>query len=377
MTNELIQHSVVPESMGGEVQFVNVSAKTGEGVEALLDAILLQAEMLELTAVVDGMAAGVVIESRLDKGRGPVASVLVREGTLHKGDVVLCGLEYGRVRSLRNEKGQNLDEAGPSYPVEIYGLSGVPDAGDEVTVVRDEKKAREVALFRQGKYRELKIAKQQKAKLENMFKDNQASELNVVLKADTQGSVEAIADALNKLATDEVKVNIIGSGVGGITETDATLATASSAIIVGFNVRADAPARRVIETEGVDLHYYSVIYDLIDDVKQAMSGMLKAEVQQQIIGLADVRDVFRHPKYGSIAGCMVTEGVVKRSAPIRVLRDNVVIFEGELDSLRRFKDDVNEVKNGNECGICVKNYQDVRIGDQIEVFENVEVKRTL
>lgn len=377
VTNELIQHSVVPESMGGEVQFVNVSAKTGEGVEALLDAILLQAEMLELTAVVDGMAAGVVIESRLDKGRGPVASVLVREGTLHKGDVVLCGLEYGRVRSLRNEKGQNLDEAGPSYPVEIYGLSGVPDAGDEVTVVRDEKKAREVALFRQGKYRELKIAKQQKAKLENMFKDNQASELNVVLKADTQGSVEAIADALNKLATDEVKVNIIGSGVGGITETDATLATASSAIIVGFNVRADAPARRVIETEGVDLHYYSVIYDLIDDVKQAMSGMLKAEVQQQIIGLADVRDVFRHPKYGSIAGCMVTEGVVKRSAPIRVLRDNVVIFEGELDSLRRFKDDVNEVKNGNECGICVKNYQDVRIGDQIEVFENVEVKRTL
>ena len=377
VTNELIQHGVIPESMGGEVQFVEVSAKTGQGVEELLEAVLLQSEVLELTAVADGMASGVVIESRLDKGRGPVASVLVREGTLHKGDVVLCGLEYGRVRSLRNEKGQNLDEAGPSFPVEIFGLSGVPDAGDEVTVVRDEKKAREVALFRQGKFRELKIAKQQKAKLENMFKDNQASELNVVLKADTQGSVEAISDALYKLATDEVKVNIIGSGVGGITETDATLATASSAIIVGFNVRADAPARRVIETEGVDLHYYSVIYDLIDDVKKAMSGLLKAEVQQRIIGMAEVRDVFKHPKFGSIAGCMVTEGTVKRSAPIRVLRDNVVIYEGELDSLRRFKDDVSEVKNGNECGICVKNYQDVRVGDQIEVFENVEVKRSL
>ena len=377
VTNELIQHGVIPESMGGEVQFVEVSAKTGQGVDELLEAILLQSEVLELTAVAEGLASGVVIESRLDKGRGPVASILVREGTLHKGDVVLCGLEYGRVRSLRNEKGQNLNEAGPSFPVEIFGLSGVPDAGDEVTVVRDEKKAREVALFRQGKFRELKIAKQQKAKLENMFKDNQASELNVVLKADTQGSVEAISDALNKLATDEVKVNIIGSGVGGITETDATLATASSAIIVGFNVRADAPARRVIETEGVDLHYYSVIYDLIDDVKSAMSGMLKAEVQQRIIGLADVREVFRHPKFGFIAGCMVTEGTVKRSAPIRVLRDNVVIYEGELDSLRRFKDDVKEVPSGNECGICVKNYQDVRVGDQIEVFENVEVKRTL
>ena len=375
--NELIQHSVIPESMGGETQFVEVSAKTGQGIDDLLEAILLQAEVLELTAVADGMATGVVIESRLDKGRGPVASVLVQEGTLHKGDIVLCGLEYGRVRALRNEKGQNLDEAGPSIPVEIYGLSGVPDAGDEVTVVKDERKAREVALFRQGKFREIKIAKQQKQKLENMFKDNQASELNVVLKADTQGSVEAISDALNKLATDEVMVHIVGSGVGGITETDATLAAASSAIIVGFNVRADAPARRVIDTEGIDLHYYSVIYDLIDDVKSAMSGMLKAEVRQEIIGLAEVRDVFRHPKFGNIAGCMVTEGVIKRSAPIRVLRENVVIYEGELDSLRRFKDDVPEVKQGTECGVGVKNYQDVRVGDQIEVFENVEIKRTL
>lgn len=375
--NELIQHSVIPESMGGETQFVEVSAKTGQGIDDLLEAVLLQSEMLELTAVAEGMASGVVIESRLDKGRGPVASVLVQEGLLKQGDIVLCGLEYGRVRVLRNEKGQTLDSAGPSIPVEIYGLSGVPDAGDEMTVVRDEKKAREVALFRQGKFRELKIARQQKAKLENMFKDNQASELNVVLKADTQGSVEAIADALNKLATEEVKVHIVGSGVGGITETDATLAAASSAIIVGFNVRADAPARRVIDTESVDLHYYSVIYDLIDDVKKAMSGMLKAEVRQEIIGLAEVRDVFRHPKFGSIAGCMVTEGLIKRSAPIRVLRDNIVIFEGELDSLRRFKDDVAEVKSGTECGVGVKNYQDVRVGDQIEVFENIEIKRTL
>ncbi|MBO6257864.1 MAG: translation initiation factor IF-2 [Succinivibrio sp.] len=375
--NELIQHSVVPDSMGGDTQFVKVSAKSGEGVDQLLDAILLQAEMLELKAVDEGMAEGTTIESRLDKGRGPVATVLVREGTLHKGDIILCGLQFGRVRSMRNENGVELNEAGPSIPVEVYGLSGVPTAGDEVTVVRDEKKAREVALFRQGKFREIKIARQQKAKLENMFKEQTASELNLVLKADTQGSVEAISDALRKLGNDEVKVAIVGSGVGGITETDASLATASNAIIIGFNVRADAPARRLIENEGVDLHYYSVIYDLIDDVKQAMSGLLKAEVRQEIIGLAEVRSVFHHPKFGSIAGCMVTEGVVKRNNPIHVLRDNVVIFEGELDSLRRFKDDVSEVKQGTECGICVKNYQDVREGDQIEVFENVEVKRTL
>ena len=375
--NELMQHSVIPESMGGDTQFVEVSAKTGLGVDDLIEAILLQAEMLELTAVSEGMAQGVTIESRLDKGRGPVATVLVRQGTLKKGDVILCGLQFGRVRAMRNEKGQTLDSAGPSIPVEVYGLSGVPTAGDEVTVVRDEKKAREVALFRQGKYREIKIAKQQKNKLENMFKVDTASELNVVLKADTQGSVEAISDALLKLGTEEVKVSIVGSGVGGITETDATLATASNAIIIGFNVRADGPARRIIDSESVDLHYYSVIYDLIDDVKKAMSGLLKAEVRQEIIGLAEVRSVFHHPKFGNIAGCMVTEGTVKRSAPIRVLRDNVVIYEGELDSLRRFKDDVAEVKQGSECGICVKNYQDVREGDQIEVFQNVEVARTL
>ncbi|MDY6323408.1 MAG: translation initiation factor IF-2 [Succinivibrio sp.] len=377
VTNELMQHAIVPDTMGGDTQFVHVSAKTGQGVDQLLEAIMLQSEMLELKAVYDGMAEGVTIESRLDRGRGPVATVLVRNGTLRKGDVILCGLQFGRVRSMRNENGKTVDEAGPSIPVEVYGLSGVPTAGDEVTVVRDERKAREVALFRQGKYRELKIARQQKSKLENMFKDNTASELNIVLKADTQGSVEAISDALLKLGNDEVKVAIVGSGVGGITETDATLATASNAIIIGFNVRADGPARRVIENESVDLHYYSVIYDLIDDVKKAMSGLLKAEVRQEIIGMAEVRSVFHHPKFGAIAGCMVTEGVVKRSAPIHVLRDNVVIYEGELDSLRRFKDDVSEVKQGLECGICVKNYQDVREGDQIEVFENVEVKRTL
>lgn len=377
VTNELIQHGIVPDTMGGNTQFVHVSAKTGKGVDQLLEAIMLQAEMLELKAVYDGMAEGVTIESRLDRGRGPVATVLVRSGTLHKGDVMLCGLQFGRVRSMRNENGKTVDAAGPSTPVEVYGLSGVPTAGDEVTVVRDERKAREVALFRQGKFREMKIARQQKSKLENMFKDNTATELNIVLKADTQGSVEAISDALLKLGNDEVKVAIVGSGVGGITETDATLATASNAIIIGFNVRADGPARRVIENENVDLHYYSVIYDLIDDVKKAMSGLLKSEVRQEIIGIAEVRSVFHHPKFGAIAGCMVTEGVVKRSAPIHVLRDNVVIYEGELDSLRHFKDDVNEVKQGVECGICVKNYQDVREGDQIEVFQNVEVKRTL
>ena len=375
--NELMQHSVIPESMGGENQFVEVSAKTGMGVDDLLEAITLQAEVLELKAVHDGMAEGVTIESRLDKGRGPVATVLVRSGTLKKGDIILCGLQYGRVRSMRNENGKEVTEAGPSIPVEVFGLSGVPAAGDEVTVVADERKAREVALFRQGKYRELKIAKQKSAQLASMFNESNASELKVVLKADTQGSVEAISDALLKLGNEEVQVKIIGSGVGGITANDATLAAADGAVVIGFNVRADGPARQVIDSESVDLHYYSVIYDLIDDVKKAMSGLLKKEIRENFIGYAEVREIFRHPKYGAIAGCMVVEGVVKRSAPIRVLRDNTVIFEGELDSLRRFKDDVAEVKQNNECGICVKNYQDVRVGDRIECFEKVEVARTL
>ena len=355
---ELARYNVMSEDWGGDCQFVHVSAKSGQGIDDLLEAILIQSEVLELKAVVDGMANGVVIESFLDKGRGPVATVLVQEGTLRQGDIVLCGLEYGRVRAMRDELGREIKEAGPSLPVEILGLSGVPSAGDEATVVRDEKKA----------------------KLENMFAnmtEGEVSEVNVVIKADVQGSVEAICDALVKLSTDEVKVKIVGSGVGGITETDATLAAASSAILVGFNVRADASARKVIEAESLDLRYYSVIYDLIDEVKQAMSGMLAPEYRQEIIGLAEVRSVFKSPKFGAVAGCMVTEGVVKRSNRIRVLRDNVVIYEGELESLRRFKDDVNEVKNGYECGIAVKNYNDVREGDQIEVYETVEIQRTL
>ena len=377
---ELLQHEVISEKFGGDVQFVPVSAKKGTGVDDLLDAILLQSEVLELTAVKDGMASGVVIESYLDKGRGPVATILVQSGTLRKGDSVLCGFEYGRVRAMRDENGKEIDEAGPSIPVEVLGLSGVPAAGDEATVVRDEKKAREVALHRQGKFREVKLARQQKAKLENMFSnmtEGDVAELNIIVKADVQGSVEAIIQSLQELSTDEVKVKVVGSGVGGISETDATLAAASNAIMVGFNVRADASARRIIEAENIDLRYYSIIYELLNDVKAAMSGMLQPEFKQEIIGLAEVRDVFKHPKFGAIAGCMVTEGVVKRNNPIRVLRDNVVIFEGELESLRRFKDDVAEVRNGMECGIGVKNYNDVKVGDQIEVFEVVEIKRSI
>jgi len=377
---ELSQHDVISEEWGGENIFSMVSAKVGTGVDELLDSILLQAEMLDLEAVSTGPASGVVIESRLDKGRGPVASILVQQGELKQGDIVLCGLEYGRVRAMRDENGKTIDSAGPSIPVEVLGLSGVPQAGDEATVVKDEKKAREVALYRQGKFRDIKLARQQKAKLENMFSNMESgdvSELNLVLKADVQGSLEAICESLNKLSTDEVKVNIIGRGVGGITETDASLASASNAILIGFNVRADATARKLIDNEAVELRYYSIIYDLIDEVRAAMSGLLAPEFKQEITGIADVREVFKSPKIGAIAGCMVTEGTIKRNNPIRVLRDNVVIYEGVLESLRRFKDDANEVRNGTECGIGVKNYNDVRVGDQIEVFEIVEVKRTL
>ena len=378
--NELSQYDVISEEWGGDTQFVPVSAKSGMGIDDLLEAILNQAELLELKAVKEGLARGVVIESRLDKGRGPVASILVQEGTLKQGEIVLCGFEYGRVRAMRDENGKDVKTAGPSIPVEILGLSGVPQAGDEVTVVKDERKAREVALYRQGKFRDVKLARQQKSKLENMFAnmtEGDVSELNIVLKADVQGSVEAITESLMKLSTDEVKVKIVGSGVGGITETDVTLAAASSAIIIGFNVRADGSARKLVEDEGLDLRYYGIIYELLDEVRAAMTGMLAPEFKQQIIGLAQVRDVFRSPKFGAVAGCMVTEGVIKRNAPIRVLRDNVVIFEGELESLRRFKDDVSEVRNGFECGIGVKNYNDVREGDQIEVFEVIQVERTL
>ena len=377
---ELSQLEVISEEWGGEHQFVNVSAKTGMGVDELLEAISLQAEVLDLKATPTGPGRGIVIESRLDKGRGPIASVLVQEGEVKAGDILLCGEEYGRVRAMRDENGKDVKLAGPSTPVEILGLSGVPVAGEDALVVQDERKAREVAGKRHQKKRELKLARQQKAKLENMFANMEAgdvSELNVVLKADVQGSVEAISESLIKLSTSEVKVNIVGSGVGGITETDASLAAASSAIVVGFNVRADATARKVIEAEEIDLRYYSVIYDLIDEVKAAMSGMLAPEFKQEIIGLAEVRDVFKSPKLGAIAGCMVTEGIVKRSNPIRVLRENVVIYEGELESLRRFKDDVQEVRNGMECGIGVKNYNDVKVGDQIEVFEIIEVQRQI
>ncbi|UDG80713.1 Translation initiation factor IF-2 [Candidatus Hartigia pinicola] len=378
--NELSQYNIISEEWGGDTQFIEVSAKKGTGIDELLDALLLQSELLELQVVYAGMATGVVVESYLDKGRGPVATILVQEGTLNKGDIVLCGFEYGRIRAMRNELGKEVYSAGPSIPVEILGLSNVPSAGDEVTVVRDEKKAREVALYRQGKFRDLKLARQQKSKLENMFANMEAgkvSELNIVLKTDVQGTCEAITDALINLSTDEVKIKIISAGVGGMTETDATLAAASNAIMLGFNVRADTSARRIIESESIDLRYYSVIYRLIDEIKQAMNGMLAPEYKQHILGLAVVRNVFKSPKFGAIAGCMVIEGVIKRNNPIRVLRDNVVIYESELESLRRFKDDVNEVRSGIECGIGVKNYHDIRVDDIIEVFEMIEIKRSI
>jgi translation initiation factor IF-2 len=378
---ELTAHEVVPEEWGGDVMFVHVSAKQGIGIDDLLEAILLQAEVLELKTVADCSAKGMVIESRLDKGRGAVADILIQSGTLKKGDVLIAGQEYGRVRAMLDETGKQVSEAGPSIPVEILGLSGTPEAGDEVLVVEDERKAREVALFRQGKYREIQLAKRHTAKLEDMFSQMGSADaignLNIVLKADVNGSVEALRESLVKLSTDEVRVSIVSSGVGGITESDVNLAVASEAIIIGFNVRADAGARRLVAETGVDLHYYSVIYEAIEEVKQALSGMLSPEVKEEIIGLAEVRDVFRVAKIGAVAGCLVVEGRVKRSAPIRVLRDNVVIFEGELDSLRRFKDNVNEVLAGTECGIGVKDYNDVKVGDHIEVYERVEVARKI
>jgi len=378
--NELSQHGVISEEWGGDTQFVHVSAKTGEGIEELLEAIQLVSEVLELKAVPSAPGKGVVVESRLDKGRGPVATVLVQNGTLKKGDIVLAGLHYGRVRALTNELAQQVDAVGPAMPVEIQGLGGTPDAGDDFMVVADEKKAREVANFRQGKYREVRLARQQKAKLENMFSQmgqDEVAKVNIVLKADVQGSLEAIKGALEELSTGEVEVAVVSSGVGGITGTDANLALASEAIVVGFNVRADAAAREIVEREGLDLRYYSVIYQLIDEVKQAMSGMLAPEWKEEIVGIAEVRDVFRAPKIGAIAGCMVVEGSVHRNKKIRVLRDDVVIYEGELESLRRFKDDVQEVRNGMECGIGVKNYNDVQVGDKIEVFDQVKVERSL
>ena len=377
---ELSNHAVIPESWGGDTMFVPISARTGLGIDQLLDAVLLQAEVLELTAPTDGAAKGVVIESRLDKGRGPVATILVQRGTLHRGDIILAGFQYGRVRALVSDAGLAIESAGPSMPVEILGLSAIPQAGDEAIVVQDEKRAREVALFRQGKFRDVKLARRQKTSLEGIFEnmaDNQAKVLNIVLKADMQGSVEAIADALVKLSNEEVKVAVIASGVGGITESDVHLALASNGLLIGFNVRADSGAKRLAEVESISLHYFSVIYDIVDLVKGALGGMLAPQFKEEILGIAEVRDVFRSPKIGAIAGCMVTEGVIKRNNPIRVLRSNTVIYEGTLESLRRFKDDVSEVRQGFECGIGVKNYNDVKEGDLIEVFETIELKRDL
>jgi translation initiation factor IF-2 len=377
---ELVAQQVVPEEWGGEDVFVNVSAKTGQGIDDLFDAVLLQAEVRELKAVRSGPASGLVIEARLDKGRGPVATVLVQQGMLRKGDVILAGSESGRVRAMLDEIGHSVKEAGPSIPVEIQGLSGVPNAGDEVVVVESERKAREIALYRQGKFKDVKHARQQAAKLADVFQSMQEGEaktLHLVIKADVQGSVEALSDALEKLSTEEVRVKVIHGMVGGINESDVNLARASKAIVIGFNVRADSGARRLIESEGVDVHYYNVIYDAVNEVKAALTGMLKPQFKEEVIGLAEVREVFKAPKIGAIAGCYVVEGVVRRSRPIRVLRENVVIFEGEIDSLRRFKDDVNEVKAGVECGVGVKNYNDIRVGDQIECYDKVEIARTL
>lgn len=378
--SELTQYGVVSEEWGGEHLFAYVSAKTGQGIDDLLDKILIEAEMLELQAPAEGPAKGVVIESRLDKGRGPVATVLVQSGLLTRGDIILAGMEYGKVRAMFNETEHSVNEAGPSVPVAVLGLSNAPIAGDEVIVVENEKKAREVALFRQGKFKEIKLARQQKANLENLFNrvdEEQAIQVNLLIKADVQGSVEALSDSLLELSTDKVEVKIIGSGVGGISESDAQLALASDATIIAFNVRAENNAKKIIEEEHLNLRYYSVIYEAIEDVRQAMIGKLAPQYREDIIGLAEVKQVFRVSGIGAVAGCMVEDGCLRRHNPIRVLRDNVVIFEGELESLRRFKDDVKEVRAGTECGLGVKNYNDIKIGDQIECYERVEVKQEL
>ena len=376
---ELAKQEVIPEQWGGENMFVNVSAHTGQGIDDLLEAVLLQAEVLELRAPRAGLATGVVIESSVEKGRGAVATVLVKKGTLHLGDPIIAGPEFGRVRALFDENGQPVKEAPPSMPVVVLGLSGAPNAGDEILALESERKAREVALYRQGKFRDVKLARQA-ARSEDVFSqmtEEKAGVVSVVLKGDVQGSVEALCEALAKLSTDEVQVKLVASGLGGITVSDVQLAAASKALIIGFNVRADSGAREAMKETGVEVRYYSIIYEAIDDVKQMMTGLLRPEIKEQIVGVAQVREVFRSSKFGVVAGCLVSEGFVRRNNPIRVLRDNVVIFEGALESLRRFKDDVNEVRAGTECGIGVKNYQDVREGDQIECFARIEVARTL
>ena len=377
---ELVAQGVVPEEYGGDSPFVSVSAKTGKGIDELIERVLLQAEVLELKAPVDAAAKGIVIEARLDKGRGPVATVLVQSGTLKRGDVVLAGTSFGRVRAMLDENGNSVLEAGPSIPVEIQGLSDVPGAGEEVMALGDERKAREIALFRQGKFRDVKLARKQAANLENMFEqmgEGEARVLALLIKADVQGSQEALVHALGRLATDEVKVNVVHSGVGAITESDVNLALASKAVIIGFNTRADTTARKAAETSGVDVRYYNIIYDAVDEVKAALSGMLAPEKKENVLGLVDVRQVFKISKVGAVAGCMVLEGLVRRNALVRVLRDNVVVHSGEIDSLKRFKDDVREVKAGFECGMSVKGYSDLRVGDQFEIYEVQEVARTL
>ncbi len=377
---ELVAHEVVPEDWGGDVMFREVSAKTGLGIDELLEAVLLQAEVLELTAPKNTPAKGMVIEGRLDKGRGPVATILVQSGTLRRGDMLLAGSSFGRVRAMLDESGCDVKEVGPSIPVEILGLSDVPMAGEEVIVLNDERKAREIALFRQGKFRDVKLAKQQAAKLENMFEqmaEGEVKTLPLIIKSDVQGSYEALSTSLQKLSTDEVKVDILHTGVGAISESDVNLAAASKAVIIGFNVRADANARKLAETSGVDIRYYNIIYEAVDEVKAALSGMLSPEKKESAIGLVEIREVFRISKVGAVAGCYVLDGLVKRGARVRVLRDHVVVHEGELDSLKRFKDDVREVKAGFECGLSLKNYNDIQVGDQLEVFEVVEVARTL
>jgi len=377
---ELVAESVLPEEYGGDVQFIQVSAKTGDGIDRLLEALLLQAEVLELKAAKDAPARGIVIEARLDKGRGPVATILVQSGTLKRGDILLAGAVFGRVRAMTDEAGKSVNEAGPAIPVEIQGLSDVPLAGEDVMVLGDERKAREIALFRQGKFRDVKLAKQQAAKLENMFGEvgeNAVKTLQLIVKADVQGSYEGLSQALSKLSTDEVKVNIVHAAVGGITESDINLALASKAVVIGFNARADVQARKLAEGSGVQIRYYNIIYEAVDDVKAALSGMLTPEKKEERLGLVEVREVYKISKVGTVAGCYVLEGTVKRGAKIRVLRDNVVVHDGELDSLKRFKDDVREVKAGFECGLSVKNFNDVEKGDQLEVYEIVEVSRTL
>jgi translation initiation factor IF-2 len=375
---ELVANQVVPEEYGGDSPFVPVSAKTGEGIDALLENVLLQAEVLELTAPKDAPAKGLIIESRLDKGRGPVATVLVQSGTLKRGDVVLAGAAFGRVRAMLDEKGKAVHDAGPSIPVEIQGLSDVPAAGDDLIVLGDEKKAREIALYRQGRFRDTKLAKQQAAKLENMFEQiGESKTLPLIIKADVQGSQEALVHALTKLSTDEVKVQVVHAAVGGISESDVGLAIASKAVIIGFNVRADQLARKMAESNGIDVRYYNIIYDAVDEVKAALSGMLAPEQREQVLGLVEIRQIFRVPKVGSVAGCMVLDGLVRRGANARLLREHVVIWTGELSSLKRFKDDVREVKAGFECGLSLKGYDDIKEGDQLEIFEMQEVARTL